>query len=299
MLVTVGIPVYNRIEGFERALQSVLAQSYSNLEILISNDCSPNLEIDLLARKYASADSRIQYFLQAKPLRTVNNFSFLKENAKGKYFLWLADDDWIDENYVEQCVGFLEINPDFSMACGLCCYHETETIIAGCHSSFSIEDDSYWFRLITYFRRVTLNGYLYGVLRTELIKNFTLPNQLGFDWNIIAYLCYKGKLKTLKSTRSHISKGGMSNEGSGLSNYFAKRTFFSKNFIGLSTSLNCAKNVFDSGRYQISFFKKTLLSVIIFIFAYLNTIRWDFILTKRRLVKFLNINSNGVIFRSK
>lgn len=299
MLVTVGIPVYNRKEGFERAIKSVLAQTYTNLEIIISNDCSPNPEIDLVIRKYSLADNRIKYFLQDTPLRTVRNFSFLKDNAKGKYFLWLADDDWIDQNYIAVCVEFLELNPDFSLACGLCYHHETDIKIVSNHTSTSIENHSYWQRVIYYYKRVTLNGYFYGVLQTDLIKGFKLPNQLGFDWTIIAYLCYKGKLKTLQNTVSHISKGGMSNEGSGLSIYFAQPSFLSKHYMGLSTSINCAKNVFNSDSYQLPFIKKALLSILIFITAYFNTISWDLLFVKRKLVKLLKINSNGVIFKSK
>ncbi len=299
MLVTVGIPVYNRKEGFERAINSVLSQTHHHLEIIVSNDCSPNPEIDSLVRKYALSDDRIKYFFQDKPLRTVSNFSFVKDKATGKYFLWLADDDWIDENYIALCIEFLESNPDFSMACGICCHHETPSKIISNDTSFSIEYKSYWRRISKYFKTVTLNGYFYGVLRTDLIRDFVLPNQLGFDWCIIGYLCYKGKLKTLPSTRSHISKGGMSNEGTGLSSYFTKQSILSKIFIGLSTSLNCAENVFNSGKYHVSVIKKIFLSIVIFISAYLNTIQWDFIFLKRKLVKLLKINSDGVIFKSK
>ena len=297
MLISVGIPIYNRIEGFERALKSLLVQSYSNLEILLSNDCSPNAEIDLLAKKYAVKDSRIKYFYQSKPLKTVGNFSFLKNNAKGKYFMWLADDDWIDENYIENCVNFLENNADYSLACGVCCYHENEELIINSNTNISIEQKRYWLRLYTYFRKVTLNGYFYGLIRTDYIKDFALSNNLGFDWNIVGYICFRGKIKTINSTKHHMTKGGMSNEGSGLASYFDDKSFLSKYLIGLSTSMNCSKNIYSSGVYTISSLNKMLISIIVFIVAYLNTIKWDFILIKRLTLKRLRISSNGILFK--
>ncbi len=299
VIVTVGIPMYNRIDGFERALKSVMAQTYQHLEILLSNDCSPNPAVDLLSKKYVETDSRIKYTYQSSSLRTVGNFAWLKNNARGKYFLWLADDDWLNENYIEKCVAFLEGNTGYSIAGGTCLYHESEKVILHTGSSFSIEQNSYEARLFHYFRTVTLNGYFYGLLRTELIKDFPLPNQLGFDWNIVAYCIFKGKIKILKNTGHHISKGGMSNEGSGLSNYFLRQSYLSKNFIGLSTSLNCAGNVFSSGKYDITVFRKWILSVLIFIATYLNTLQWDLLMMKRRLIKMLGINKQGVIFRPR
>ncbi|MES2374299.1 MAG: glycosyltransferase family 2 protein [Bacteroidota bacterium] len=303
MLVTIGIPSYNRVESFERALQSAIQQTHTDLEILISKDYYSNqvvnIEIEGIAKKYAAADKRIRFIPQATSLRTVGSFSFLKNNANGKYFLWIADDDWIDSNYVETCVDFLEANPGYSLACGICAYHDIDGHILHTNSSFSIEQNNFWTRLFVYFRKVTLNGYYYGVLRTNLIKEFPIPDQVGFDWSLVAYLCFKGKLKTITTTVSHIAKGGVSNESSNLSSYFAKQTYLSKKYLGLSCSLNCAGNVFHSGVYDISWIKKLMLSILIFISSYSNTIQWDVLFVKRRVVKFLRISPDGVIKNRK
>ena len=298
MLVSIGIPVYNRPEGLERALRSIQSQTYKKLEIIISNDCSPNPEIDIIIKKWASADKRISYFYQSTPLRTVSNFSFVKDQAKGKYFLWL-DDDWIDDDYIEKCVIFLEKNPDYSVACGRCCYHESESKILNDHTNISIDQNSYLSRLFIYFRSVSLNGYFYGVMRYEYAKSFKLPNQLAFDWCIVAYLCFKGKIKLIKVTSNHILKGGMSNEGIGLSKYFENKTFISTHFIGLSSALNCAEFVLKSDLFKIPLYKKVGLSIVIFLTSYSNIYKWDMLILKRKAVKFFRINSSGVIFKSK
>jgi len=299
MLVSVGIPVYNRLDSLKRSLNSIINQTYKNIEIIVSNDHSPNHEIDLLIKEYALKDNRIKYYYQEKSLRTVGNFSFVKDNANGKYFLWLADDDWIDNNYIEECVSFLENNLNYTIACGKCYYHKTEYVILHENSNYSIENNNYWLRIANYFSKVTLNGYFYGVMRTKEIKDFKFQNELGFDWTIVSYLCFVGKIKTLDNTVSHISKGGMSNEGSNLNLYFAKKNFITQYLVGFSTSLNCSTNVFSSSKYNIPFIKKIALSILIFICAYFNTFSWDLILLKRKIVKQLKINKNGILFKQK
>lgn len=86
MLISIGILVYNSLESFERALKSALSQTYKEIEILISKDNSPNIEIDLIAKEYAKNDSRIRYYLLKSSLKTVNNFQFLSGKANGRYF---------------------------------------------------------------------------------------------------------------------------------------------------------------------------------------------------------------------
>jgi len=297
MLVTVGIPTYNRIEGFKRALDSVLSQSYENLEVIVSNDNSPDPALNALICDYAVKDPRIRYIHHKTSLRTVANFSFVKDQAKGEYFLFVADDDWLEPDYIEKCVSFLEKNPEYTIAAGYCHYHKDFHTILHSDSNFSIESTNYWSRVYAYFRTVTLNGYYYGVMRTNLAQQFHLPNQLGFDWNIVAYMCFKGKLKTLTTTGNHISQGGMSNEGAALSGYFDQTGYLSTHFLGLTTAYNCANNVFSSKMYDIPRIQKALLAILVFVSGYLHIASWDILFLKRRVLKYLNLGTNGVFFK--
>jgi len=297
MLVSVGIPTYNRIDGLKRALDSVLSQSYKNLEIIISNDNSPNPDLNRLICAYADKDPRIRYIHHTVSLRTVANFSFVKDQAKGKYFLFVADDDWLEPDYVEKCVSFLEANPDYTIAAGKCYYHKDYHTILHSNTNFSLEQTDFWARLFTYFRTVTLNGYYYGLMRTSLAQQFHLPNQLGFDWNIVAYMCFKGKLKTLDTTGNHISQGGMSNEGAALSGYFDQKGYLSTHFLGFTTAFNCAKNIIISKLYSIPLVKQALLALLVFVAGYSHIASWDILFLKRRTLKYFNLGANGVLFK--
>ena len=111
-LVTVGIPTYNRAKGLERTLQCIQQQTYTNLEIIVSDNASTDTDVLSLLQKAAAADSRVKFFVQEKNISIVPNFQFLLDQAGGKYFLWAADDDQWDANFIEVCVKGLEENED-------------------------------------------------------------------------------------------------------------------------------------------------------------------------------------------
>jgi glycosyltransferase domain-containing protein len=297
-LISIGMPIYNRPIEMTRALDSILSQTYTNFELIISNDNSPNPEIDVIARRYAEVDSRIKYFRQENSLKTVENYSFVLKQATGKYFMWLADDDWIDANFLDKCVEFLENNQDYSICEGKCVYQDNGEVLHS-NSSKSSHSNSRWFRIINYFFRVSLNGYMYGLIRKSCLDKIEFENEIGFDWQIVGSLFYLGKVNVLDTTAHYITKGGVSNQTSSLSSQFKKSSIISRNFIGLGSSLNCSSYIFKSKVYKEHIISRLLLSILVFLSAYMNTLEWDLLYLKRKLVKVLKINKNGVIFNGK
>ncbi|HSD85048.1 MAG TPA: glycosyltransferase family A protein [Anaerolineae bacterium] len=102
-LVTIGMPTYNRANGYLReALGSALAQTYPNLEIVVSDNGSTD-NTESVVRSYA--DPRIRYYRQQPPVIPNDNFNFCLQQANGAYFLMLHDDDKIDPDFVETCMS--------------------------------------------------------------------------------------------------------------------------------------------------------------------------------------------------
>ena len=86
-LVTIGIPTYNRADGYLReTLESALAQSYPNLEILVADNCSTD-NTKLVVESYK--DKRVRYFRHETGLIPNDNFNFCLSQARGYYFLLL------------------------------------------------------------------------------------------------------------------------------------------------------------------------------------------------------------------
>ena len=111
-LVTIGISTYNRADGYLRdALQSALAQTYPNLEIVVSDNCSTDRTEELVN---SVDDPRIRYFRQPENIGANNNFNFCLQEARGAFFLLLHDDDQIDPDFVTSCIKALEEAQDIS-----------------------------------------------------------------------------------------------------------------------------------------------------------------------------------------
>jgi len=100
-LVSVGITTYKRPDFLKSALDCILNQTYRNLEIIISDDCSPCEKTKALLKKYAASDSRIRWFSQPVNLGPPANFCFTLSQATGDFFFWADDDDLRDESWVE------------------------------------------------------------------------------------------------------------------------------------------------------------------------------------------------------
>ena len=116
-LVSVGLPVYSRPRLLERALSSIINQSYANLEIIVSNDQSPNNEIRNVIDRFIERDSRIRYFFQERNLGHFENHRFVFNVAKGDLFFWASEDDEWHERFVEIGVNTLLENPSCEAWC--------------------------------------------------------------------------------------------------------------------------------------------------------------------------------------
>lgn len=111
-LVSVGMPVYNRPESLRRALDCIINQTYKNLEIIVSNDCSPSKKVYTILNYYAKKDPRIKLFVQCKNIGCCANIQFTLRQATGKYFMYAQEDDTWDTDYIGRMVSQLEKNPD-------------------------------------------------------------------------------------------------------------------------------------------------------------------------------------------
>lgn len=112
--VTVVLPVYNGEANVDKAIVSVLEQTYKNLELIIVNDCSTDGTINIL-EKYAKQDSRIKIVNNQVNLKLPRTLNVGFAQATGEYYTWTSDDNLYKRNAIEKMVEALEINSDFDM----------------------------------------------------------------------------------------------------------------------------------------------------------------------------------------
>jgi glycosyltransferase involved in cell wall biosynthesis len=111
--VTIGMPTYNRANGFlVPALECALAQDWENLEIIVSDNCSDDNTGDIVN---SYDDPRLRYFRQKENIGANNNFNFCVEKAQGTYLLLFHDDDVIDPDIVSSCMEAAGGNPDYGV----------------------------------------------------------------------------------------------------------------------------------------------------------------------------------------
>lgn len=115
--VSIIIPVYNVQDYVEKCLDSVLNQTYSNLEIIIVNDgATDNSEEKILP--YLEKSSNINYFKKKNGgLSSARNFGI--EKSTGDYLMFLDSDDWIDKQMVEEIVNKVIIEKSDFVVCGV------------------------------------------------------------------------------------------------------------------------------------------------------------------------------------
>ena len=105
-LVSIGLFVYNGERFIEDALHSILGQTFTDFELIISDNASTD-QTGEIAHSYALRDKRIRYYRNEKNMGAGWNVRRVYELATGKYFKQAAVDDLLESDFLRQCVEIL------------------------------------------------------------------------------------------------------------------------------------------------------------------------------------------------
>ncbi len=105
-LVSIIIPVYNRVTLVVKAIETAINQTYSNIEVVIVDNCSTDGTWDVL-QQYANKDQRIKVFRNAENIGPVRNWEACLNQCKGEFVKVLFSDDWLPIDYIEKTVPLL------------------------------------------------------------------------------------------------------------------------------------------------------------------------------------------------
>lgn len=106
------IPSYNRPEFIVKAVQSVLGNSFTDFELIISDDCSPRQQEIASNLEPFLADPRVTFYKQEANLREPANRAFLIEKANAEWLIFLSDDDLLANNAFELIRNQIEQKKD-------------------------------------------------------------------------------------------------------------------------------------------------------------------------------------------
>ena len=110
-VVSIGFAVYNGEKYMSEAIESLLRQTFENLELIICDNASTD-STESIARGFAASDGRVRYVRNDTNIGGARNENKTFRLSRGKYFRLAADDDVCDPELIERCVTALELAPD-------------------------------------------------------------------------------------------------------------------------------------------------------------------------------------------
>lgn len=118
-LISIVLPVYNGERFLRASIDSVLAQTYKNWELLVVDDCSTDSTADIV-QEYVQKDARIQYYKNEKNLRLPRNLNRGFSLARGNYLTWTSDDNVFWPTALEKMYNALKDDPEAQFAYASC-----------------------------------------------------------------------------------------------------------------------------------------------------------------------------------
>jgi glycosyltransferase involved in cell wall biosynthesis len=199
--VSIGMPVYNGERFLAEAIESILAQTFTDFELIISDNGSTD-STPAICERYARLDSRIRYYRNEVNLGAAPNFNRAFHLAQGEYFKWAAHDDICLPQYLERCVETLDAD-----AQAVLCYPRTWGINAdGTRdeqftarldtSSLRVESPRPHLRFSDMIHRYHLCHQVFGLFRRQVLARTPLIQPYtGSDRVLLAVVALYGTLR--------------------------------------------------------------------------------------------------------
>ena len=195
--VSFGLPVYNEERSIRRCLDSILAQEFSDYEIVVSDNASTDRTPEILAG-YAARDARVRVFRNEVNLGLIANFNRAFHLSRGEYFRWVGGDDWLEASYASRCVAALEADPGAIAATAGFTLHRDETCLSESFQGELLESErpSRRFATMLWFFHAGAAKYepLYSLIRREVLERTGLIRPIVYnDHMLVAELSLMGR----------------------------------------------------------------------------------------------------------
>ena len=108
--VSFGLPVWNGEASIRRCLDSLLAQDFTDFEVVVSDNASTDGTSQILS-EYAARDPRIRVSRNPENIGQIENVNLVFRQSRGEYFRWIGVTDWLEPHYASRCVEALDADP--------------------------------------------------------------------------------------------------------------------------------------------------------------------------------------------
>ena len=191
-----AVPVYNGERTLCHAIESIRAQTYMNLEILVCDNASTDGTSEL-CQKYAAEDSRMRYYQNSENIGQTRNFRRALELATGEYFMWSCADDARPITAIEHLLKALVKNPSSVMAHGpvIAKGKDFEVEVS---NEMDLSSSSAAERIRTFTRGIRHNSMIHGLYRRSALKEVILGAHYGQDYLFCLQVCHVGPVVYVK-----------------------------------------------------------------------------------------------------
>jgi glycosyltransferase involved in cell wall biosynthesis len=194
-LVSIGVPVYNGERSIHQALDALRAQTYDNLELVISDNASTDSTAEI-CREYAAQDRRIKYFCNPVNVGLYENFRRVVSLATGEYFMWAAADDLKPPTAVEHCVQAILRNDRAVTAHGIVLIRTADgKESAEYPNEISLTDTSAAARIRNFTYGLRHHAMFFCLHRRAALMQARLGNHVGQDYLLCLQMCLLGAIE--------------------------------------------------------------------------------------------------------
>lgn len=166
--ISIGMPVHNGEAYLRETLASILAQTFDNFEVIVSDNASTDATATIV-EKFAARDGRIRVIRQPQNIGALANFRFVLEEARAEFFVWRAHDDLTAPNYLEVLYRALRTAPGNTLAVPTVVRRRLDGTEAARTPFPDFSRFSRPFRVIRHLHAAQ-SGWLYGLFRTEDVR---------------------------------------------------------------------------------------------------------------------------------
>ena len=204
VLVSIGVPTFNRPDELISCLKNLINQTYKNIEIIVVDNASDEEIIKNLYISEIFLDKRIRIIKNKQNIGILKNAEYVLKIANGEFFCWVSDDDWRSDTFIEDLLNLSFANPDKAIYCS-----QYQDIIDNCSPSLSHLSNKFKVGLLgskssllrqLYFYLLDHAGgkcnYFYSLIPINYLRQINFKEvsrnwkDLAMDRNIVYFLRY-------------------------------------------------------------------------------------------------------------
>jgi glycosyltransferase involved in cell wall biosynthesis len=196
------MPAYNSERTIQSAIDCILSQTFTDLELVIVDNASTDGTV-ALCEGIAARDKRVRVFRNPVNLGVNPNYRKVAELSSGEYFKWHSTNDLLDPDYLAACVAVLDSRPEVVLAFGRTVIFQSDPATGTLYDDrMSAEDDDPLMRFRRTADLLRLNNAINGVIRRKTLMGTSVhPDYLSSDNIVLSELALEGKIALVPATR--------------------------------------------------------------------------------------------------